>query len=160
MDATTPSAPGFGRRSKNGLQALGHARSKLTIKLHLTVDEAGLPLQIIATEGQVPDIFCAHELGKHLRTSAVIKEKSYDSGCLREHTMRTARVRVVIQPRSNRKTTRHYSHKLYQTRHIVERFFNRIKHFLRISTHYDKLTDKYLAFAVLCVCAFGSFLRM
>ncbi|WP_230949377.1 transposase, partial [Burkholderia vietnamiensis] len=64
-----------------------------------------------------------------------------------------------IPPRSNRKTKRRYSRVLYRTRNIVERFFNRIKHFRRVSTRYDKLAANYLAFAVLA-CAFGPLVRM
>lgn len=38
---------------------------------------------------------------------------------------------------------------LYRTRNLVERFFNRIRHFRRVSTRYDKLADSYLVFASL-----------
>ncbi len=74
-------APAFGRGSKKSCpQALGRSRGGLTTKLHLAVDEAGRPLRIIVTEGQVSDISCAHELVEHLRTGAVIADKGYDSG--------------------------------------------------------------------------------
>ncbi len=47
--------PAFVRSSKkNGPQALGRSRGGLTTKLHLAVDDAGRPLRLIATEGQVP----------------------------------------------------------------------------------------------------------
>lgn len=65
----------------------------------------------------------------------------------------------VIPPRSNRKSKRRYSRTLYRTRNIVERFFNRIKHFRRVSTRYDKLAGNYLALAVLA-CTFGPLVRM
>jgi transposase len=48
---------------------------------------------------------------------------------------------------------------LYRTRNIVERFFNRIKHFRRVSTRYDKLAENFLAFASLAR-AFGPLVRM
>ena len=54
---------------------------------------------------------------------------------------------------------RRYSRTLYRTRNIVERFFNRIKHFRRVSTRYDKLAGNYLALAVLA-CTFGPLVRM
>jgi hypothetical protein len=44
---------------------------------------------------------------------------------------------------------------LYRTWNIVERFFNRIEHFRRVATRYDKLVGNYLAFASLA-CAFGA----
>ncbi|KGC65566.1 transposase DDE domain protein [Burkholderia pseudomallei] len=152
-------APAFGRRSKkSGPQALGRSRGGLTTKLHLAVDEAGRPLRMIVTEGQVSDISCAHELVEHLRTGAVIADKGYDSDAF-VNTIRATRAKAVIPPRSNRKTKRRYSRVLYRTRNIVERFFNRIKHFRRVSTRYDKLAGNYLAFAVLA-CAFGPLVRM
>ncbi|MGF6598755.1 transposase [Paraburkholderia sp. GAS448] len=59
---------------------------------------------------------------------------------------------------SNRKTKRRYDRTLYRTRVVVERFFNRINHFRRVSTRYDKLADSYLVFASLA-CAFGSYVK-
>lgn len=38
-------------------------------------------------------------------------------------------------------------------RNLVERFFNRIKHFRGIATRYDKCPENYLA-AVKLICAF------
>jgi transposase len=68
--------------------------------------------------------------------------------------IRATRAKVVIPSRSNRRTKRHCDRALYRTRNLVERFFNRIKHFRRVSTRYDKLADRYLVFASLA-CAFG-----
>jgi transposase len=113
---------------------------------------------MIVTAGQVSDISCAHELVEHLRTGAVIADKGYDSDVF-VNTIRATRAKAVIPPRSNRKTKRRYSRVLYRTRNIVERFFNRIKHFRRVSTRYDKLASNYFAFAVLA-SAFGPLVRM
>ena len=73
--------------------------------------------------------------------------------------IRATRAKVVIPPRSNRKTKRHYNRVLYRTRNLVERFFNRIKHFRRVSTRYDKFAESYLVFATLA-CAFGPLLSV
>jgi transposase len=143
---------------KNGPQALGRSRGGLTTKLHLAVDEAGRPLRMIVTEGQVSDISCANELVEHLHTGAVIADKGYDSDAF-VNTIRATRARAVNPPRSNRKAKRRYSRLLYRIRNIVERFFNRIKHFRRVSTRYDKLAENYLAFASLA-WAFGPLVRM
>ncbi|WP_260325945.1 IS5 family transposase [Paraburkholderia atlantica] len=152
-------APAFGRSSnKSGPQALARSSKGLTTKLHLAIDETGRPLRMIVTEGQVSDISCAHELVEHLRTGAVIADKGYDSDAF-VNTIRATRAKAVIPPRSNRKTKRRYSRVLYRTRHIVERFFNRIKHFRRVATRYDKLAGNYLALTSLA-CAFGPLVRM
>ncbi|REE18168.1 IS4 family transposase [Paraburkholderia sp. BL27I4N3] len=110
-------------------------------------------MRLIVTEGQVVDISCATELVEHLRTGAVIADKGDDSDAF-VNRIRAARARAVIPPRSNRKTKRRYSRALCRTRNLVERFFNRIKHFRRVSTRYDKLADSYLVFASLA-CSFG-----
>ena len=44
------------------------------------------------------------------------------------------------------------------SRNAVERFFNRIKHFRRVSTRDDKVADSYLVFAL--ACALGPFVNM
>jgi len=153
------SAPAFGRGiKKSGPQALGRSRGGLSTKLHVAVDATGRPLRLIITEGQVADISCANELIEHLRAKAVIADKGYDADAFVQ-TIRATGAKVVIPPRSNRRTKRRYSRTLYRTRNLVERFFNRIKHFRRVSTRYDKLADSYLTFASLA-CAFGPLVKM
>ncbi|NPT62631.1 IS5 family transposase [Paraburkholderia elongata] len=138
---------------KGGPQALGRSRGGLSTNLHLAVDSKGRPLRLIFTEGQVADISCAAQLVEHLRTGAVIADKGYDADHFVQR-IRATRAKVVILPCSNRKTKRRYNRALYGTRNLVERFFNRVKHFRRVSTRYDKLAESYLVFASLA-CAFG-----
>src|SRR5215475_10395830 len=51
------------------------------------------------------------------------------------------------RPRSfpNRKDQRECDFALYCERNLIERFFNKIKHFRGIATRYDKLARNYLA---------------
>ena len=105
----------------------------------------GGPLRLIVTEGQVADISCAAQLVEHLRTGAVIADKGYDSDAFVQE-IRATGAKVVIPPRSNRKTKRRYDRELYRTRNLVERFFNRIKHFRRVFSRFDKLASRYLGF--------------
>ncbi|CAE6911036.1 IS5 family transposase ISNeu3 [Paraburkholderia domus] len=125
----------------------------MSTKLHLGVDSRGRPLRLIVIEGQVADISHAAQLVEHLRTGAVIADKGYESDAFVQK-IRATRAKVVIPPRPNRKRKRRYDRELYRTRNLVEGFFNRIKHFRRVSTAYDKLADSYLMFASLA-CAFG-----
>ena len=46
---------------------------------------------------------------------------------------------------ARRKTTQVFSKYLYRWRNLVERFFNKIKHFRAVATRYDKRGDNYLA---------------
>jgi transposase len=52
---------------------------------------------------------------------------------------------VGEHPAQNRKDPICFSKYLYKARNLVERFFNKIKHFRRIATRYDKLAEKFLA---------------
>jgi transposase len=45
----------------------------------------------------------------------------------------------------NRKRPPAFCRFLYKERNLVERFFNRIKHFRAVATRYDKLAENYLA---------------
>ena len=51
----------------------------------------------------------------------------------------------ISPPKRNRKDPVNFSPYLYKDRNLVERFFNKIKHFRRIATRYDKLAANFLA---------------
>jgi hypothetical protein len=51
----------------------------------------------------------------------------------------------VIPSKSNRKTPRPCDFALYCERNLIERFFNKLKHFRAIATRYDKLAKMFLA---------------
>jgi len=44
-----------------------------------------------------------------------------------------------ILPRSNRKIARQYEKVLYRERNLVERVFQKLKHYRRIATRYERL---------------------
>jgi transposase len=52
----------------------------------------------------------------------------------------------VIPPCSNRKTPREYYKELDEERNLIERMFNKLKHFHSVATHYDKLAISFLSF--------------
>lgn len=46
---------------------------------------------------------------------------------------------AVIPPKSNQNTPRReYDKDLYKERNLIERLFNKLKHFRRVATRYDK----------------------
>ena len=75
----------------------------------------------------------------------VIADKGYDSDALIE-VITEHGAKAVIPPRSNRNEKRRYSKRRYKTRNLVERFFNRLKHYRRIATRYEKTARNYLTF--------------
>ena len=50
-----------------------------------------------------------------------------------------------IPPKATRKTPICFSKYLYRARNLVERFFNKVKHFRRIATRDDRLAENFLA---------------
>ncbi len=52
----------------------------------------------------------------------------------------------VIPPRSNRKAPADYDRHRYRERHLVECFINKIKHYRRIFSRFEKLDTRYLGF--------------
>jgi putative transposase len=75
---------------------------------------------------------------------ALIADKAYDADPLRD-ALAQREIAPVIPPKSNRKTPPPCDFALYCERNLVERFFNKIKHFRAIATRYDKLARNFLA---------------
>ena len=61
----------------------------------------------------------------------------------------TNKVDVVIPSRSRRKVQRKYDKALYKERNLIERMFNKMKHFRRVATRYDKLDIAYMSFVLI-----------
>jgi len=74
---------------------------------------------------------------------ALLADKGYDAGYIRDAI---GGAEAVIPPRSMRKTPIEYDKELYKQRNLVERMFNKLKHFRRLATRYDKLAIAYLSF--------------
>lgn len=81
-------------------------------------------------------------------------DKGYDADALVQAVEATG-AQAVIPPRSNRRNPRDFDRQVYRHRNLIERFFNRIKHYRRIATRYDKLARSYIAFVQLA-CAMKS----
>jgi transposase len=60
---------------------------------------------------------------------------------------------AVIPPRSNRKHSRAYNTEVYQQRHRIEQCVNKLKHFRRIATRYDRKALYFLAFIYLAAAS-------
>ncbi len=126
-------------------QALGRSRGGFSTKIHIAVDSLGNPLRLLLTAGQESDVGQGAALIKDFETQAVIADKGYDSDEL--VTLITAhRAQAVIPPRSNRKVQRDYDRHLYRERHLVECFINKIKHYRRVFSRFEKLSKNYLSF--------------
>ena len=133
-----PSAGGHGPQKRGSDKALGRTRGGLTTKVHLLVNELGLPLEFRLTAGQVSDYTVAIELLGKRQAKAVIADKGYDSDKIVEHVEKTIKAEAVIPPRSNRKQQRDYDKDLYKQRSRIECCIGKLKHFRRFATRYEK----------------------
>ena len=73
----------------------------------------------------------------------VLADKAYDANAIREMIdgQGACQHPAEIKPQGPICFSPH----LYKARNLVERFFNKIKHFRRIATRYDKLAANYMA---------------
>ena len=118
----------------------------------MIVDAHGNPLALSLTAGQVHDITQAEALLALVEPDALLGDKGYDADAF-VASLQARGIKVVIPPKSNRKTPRDCDFALYRERNLVERFFNIIKHFRAIATRYEKTARNFLA-GVHLVCAF------
>jgi transposase len=124
---------------------MGRSRGGLTTKIHVLVDAKGLPFRFSLTPGQAHDTQAAATLLDALRPdSFVLGDKAYDADWIRAQIAAQGAA-ANIPDRSNRTRTHRFSSIIYRERNRVERFFNRLKHFRRIATRYEKLAANYLA---------------
>src|SRR5260221_205575 len=144
IDATHCARSSTRRRpeKKGGDQAIGRSRGDK--KIHALVDALGTPANLMLTAGQVHDLACAQDLIENADPEALIGDKAYDADPLID-TLAEREITPVIPPKSNRKTKRDCDFALYRERNLIERFFNKIKHFRAIATRYDKLARNFLA---------------
>lgn len=123
---------------------MGRSRGGLSTKIHLLVDGSGRPLRFILTPGQAADISSAPALLEGIKARAVIADRGYDSRAFR-NLIRARRMRVVIPSTRSRKRAIRYDKEIYKQRNLVERCFNRLKHFRRIATRFDRLDCHFMA---------------
>ena len=124
---------------------MGRSRGGFSTKLHASVNGLGLPVELRLTPGQQADITQAELLLEGYQPDAVLADKGYDADALVK-SIEAQGAEAVIPPKSNRKEPRDYDKDLYKERNLVERFMNRIKHYRRIATRYEKTSRNFLGF--------------
>jgi transposase len=126
-------------------QALGRSRGGFPTKIHIAVDALGDPLRLLLTAGQRRDSPQASALIEGFEPQVLIADKGYESDPLLESV--TAKgILAVIPPKKNRLVQREYDRHLYRGRHLIECFINKIKHYRRVFSRFDKLSKNYLGF--------------
>ncbi|WKW52129.1 IS5 family transposase [Rhodomicrobium lacus] len=126
-------------------RCMGRSRGGLTTKIHALVDAGGLPIALKLTEGQAHDGRSAEDMLDEVKAGAILlADRAYDSDGLR-HALEQRGAWGNIRLMPNRKRRPAFSAWLYRQRNVVERFFNKLKHFRAVATRYDKRDDNFLA---------------
>ena len=124
---------------------MGRSRGGLTTKIHAMVDARGLPINLVLSEGQAYDGHSAHRMLDTLMPGSILlADRAYDADTLRGAiTNKGAFANIPPMPQRVRKPA--FSPFLYRYRNLIERFFNKLKHFRAVATRYDKRDDNFLA---------------
>ncbi len=146
-----PSARRRSAAEKGGpdAQGLGRSRGGLSTKIHAATDSLGNPVRLIGGPGQENDIVRGGELIAGLEPDHVLADRAYDADHFHDAVLEAGAI-LVIPPKRNR---RHYDKDIYKERNRVERFFNKLKHFRRVATRYDKLLANVMGFATIAAIA-------
>lgn len=124
---------------------MGRSRGGLTTKIHAVVDANGMPITLKLSEGQAHDGKSAADMLETLDGGQILLgDAAYDSDALRA-TVSARGAWANVKPMPQRTTTPAFSTFLYRYRNLVERFFNKLKHFRAIATRYEKHDANYLA---------------
>jgi transposase len=130
---------------KNGEQALGRSRGGFSCKIHITVDGLGNPLRFILSGGHRHDITHAYSLLEGFDFDHLIADRGYAAQHFLEYLLARG-IEVVIPPHQRAQVLRDYDTWRYRERHLVECFINKIKHFRRIFSRFEKLDRSLLGF--------------
>lgn len=152
-------------------EALGRSRGGLSTKIHLAVDGRGRPLSVLLTGGQAGDnpqlmnlleAIRVHHGGPgrpRRRPDMLIADKGYAHDSTRA-ALRRRGIRHTIPQRSDQIARRvakgsvggrppGFDPLVYKRRNVVERCFNRLKHWRDLATRYAKRAAIYRASLVL-----------
>ncbi len=124
---------------------MGRSRGGLTTKVHALVDANGLPIILKLTAGQAHDGRSATDMLAGVGDGQILlADRGYDSDALRQ-TLKDRGAWANVKPMPNRKHIPAFSPFLYRYRNLVERFFNKLKHFRAVATRYEKHDANFLA---------------
>ena len=79
-----------------------------------------------------------------LKSRHVVADRGYDSDAFLD-LIRAGGAQAQIPSTRSRTVQRSVSRRIYRQRNLVERYFNKLKHFRRIATRFEKLARNFLA---------------
>ncbi|WP_298718161.1 IS5 family transposase [uncultured Oceanisphaera sp.] len=131
-------------KKQSAMQAQGKSRGGLSTKIHLAVDALGNPIRFLLTPGQASEYGQANQLIEGIKADFVMADKGYDSDSF-VASIRASGASPELPPRKNLTSPRDYDKILYKERNLVERAFQKLKHYRRIATRYERVEKHYTA---------------
>ena len=107
-----------------------------------------MPLRFVASPGHRGEVLFGAQLIEGFSPGFVIADRAYDAEHFHDAILE-AGARPVIPPRHNRRRPHACDWHLYKERNAIERIFNKLKHFRRIATRYDKLLANFIGFVTI-----------
>lgn len=111
----------------------------------MACDTLGRPVRFLLAPGNSHDILAVPGLLEGHRPQAVLADRAYDANSLRRHLQQIGAAAVIPSTQSRREPIPHDA-VVYRLRNRIERCFNKLKHFRRFATRYDRLAVHFLAF--------------
>jgi len=109
------------------------------------VDAQGLPVRLVLTPGHASDKTTFPQLIEGLSLARdVVADRGFFARAIID-LIEAGGAAAHIPSQSNVRVRRVVDPDIYRQRNLVERFFNKLKHFRRIATRFDKLARNYLA---------------
>ena len=123
---------------------MGLSRGGLSTKIHAATDALGNPVRLLLTPGQDSEIKQAETLIEGFSPNCVMADKGYDAEAFIA-LIEACQATPVIPPKKNRTVPRQYDTYLYKERNLVERLFQKLKHYRRIASRFERLATTYQA---------------
>jgi transposase len=117
----------------------------LSGKIQIPVDGLGNPWRLRLTAGQRPDSTQAPALLERFDLERWMADRGDAAADFIDYLLERG-ISAVIPPHQPAKILSEYDAWLYRERHLVEGLINKIKHFRRIFSRFEKLDPTYLGF--------------
>ena len=134
------------------MQDIDSSRGGKTTKIHVLIDENFRVVKFLLSAGNVNDNLLALPLlkGFNLKNKVVLADKAYSTAKIRDYLEKQGAF-VCIPDKINAKAKHDFDRELYKKRNVVERFFCRLKDYLRITIRLDKLSSSFNSFVCLAI---------
>ena len=131
-------------RNAQTFEAQGWSRGGLSTKIHGVVDALGNLVGFILTQGQASEYEQAKAMMAGFQAHFVLADKGYDANEFIE-TIQSNGAVAVMPARKNRLDPRAYDKIIDKERNVVERLFQRLKHYRSIATRDERLASNDMA---------------